>query len=306
MTFKTRFHSVGVASRDYFKSCGVVMADRLVNGAYGLQLDRLSEKAKRAKLDYPKTEKVVGAISEYGFMFTLAKLGGMLGKITGDTLGYFLVFTHPTIVSLANGFLRLKTGMDELFKPSIRAYITTFALFEIGTTPLAFTILNTVAKLSEKAVSIPVAVLATVAMAAITLPLEYVGFRFIWSRFILKDVPKGTLMDGVRQFVKEVHPSRFFGKTVPENPAKNASEYVGQIFGVMESNWIFVQLKRAIVSGTVVALYSVSPTEFLGVYLEKSAAWATGLFETFAAGKNYRQVKSKMDANNNYLSISQS
>lgn len=324
MTFKTRFRSVGVASRDYFKACGTVMADRIINKIYGLEIKQLSQNAKKAKEDYPKSTKAVELATSWGFWYLIATIGERFSNFIGDTLpstfegktrelvgitiGYTTAFTHPTFVSLSNGLLRLKTGFKELTTPSIRAYSTTFALLEVVSTPLALYAMSRMLDFASGSVSVPLAMLSTIAMTAITLPFEYVGFQLIWKRFVLSDFPRGNWKDGLRESAKEfwLNISRIFRKEQPKNPAKTASGYAGQIFGVMESNWIFIQLGRALVAGLVAFLYPLPAYKFMEIYIAKSAAWGKGVFDSVVSAKNYADEETKIEENNKHLGINPS
>ncbi|MBI5046669.1 hypothetical protein HZC07_02970, partial [Candidatus Micrarchaeota archaeon] len=96
----------------------------------------------------------------------------------------------------------------------------------------------------------------------------------------------------------EFNPLRFFGVEVQSKPATTASEYVGQLWGIIESHWIWSQVVRTLFAAAIAIVYPSEPGKFIPLLFTKSAEWGRTLIDNFVFVRNRVDIQKKMDENN--------
>ncbi|MBI5051382.1 hypothetical protein HZC08_01350 [Candidatus Micrarchaeota archaeon] len=303
--------------KSYFKTTAIVMADGIINGIYGLEIKRLSASSKKVRESNPRLSKTIDFAAKLGFWYGVTQLGALLGgcinghiseavkeyvgKYAGTIVGYTIAFVHPTLVNLVRyiPLFNLNRGRkfsDEFSKPGIRAYSTTFALAELISMPLALFAMQRVLNLAGNSVTVGIAVASTITMTLVGLVIEYPLFKYVWKKFVLKGMKNGNIKDELKGFSGEFNPSRLLKPKQTLVIPSTSDEYVGQIWGVFESNWIWVQGVRILFSGLLAAIYSTSPKDFMDLFFKESAKWKIHFDSTISA-KNYAEVEQKIGAN---------
>ena len=289
--------------RTYFKVCGTVLTDTLANQIYGIDLPQLKQKAEEAKSRYPRISKTIEYASKYSFWVGLAYLGASVSRHVGPVLGYTLTYSHPFILGTATNSIRRQELPLKEMKPNLPTYLATFSLLELASTPLYLSIIEKSVHLARDAVSASLAAISLITGIVAALTFEYLGFVYIWRKFVLRDPDKGSLKDGVRGFFSEFHPFSSFKSETRENPANNMSEYIGQIWGVTESVWIWMRLASIIVAVAITQVYFVEPGNFIDLYYQKSAEWGKRFLEALMIAKCCMLVENKIKENNEHLEI---
>ena len=301
-------------TRNYFKTCGLIFSNTLVNNLYGLEVTNLKHSAEEAKHQHPKLSKTVELTTKYSFWVGLALLGKVISDHTRPEIGYTAAYTHPFLVSLTGRYLKhkIQKGSEEhkddfnllsSLKPDLKTYSATFSLTELASVPLFILVMNGVVSLSSGAVGMALGVASTILAAASTIVVEYLAFRYLWKKYVFHNVPKGNIADEFRGFISEFKPLRLFRQSQKPNPAHNDSEYLGQIWGVIETHYFWVQLGRAIVAAILVNVYNILPQDFVGLFFEKSAQWGKLFLDGAVSAKHYIAIEKKLKENNESLGV---
>jgi hypothetical protein len=278
-------------SSDYFKTSAIVMTDRIFNGIYGFDSVKLRQKAEIKENLHPRLSKTVKIATSWGFWYAMAKLGGEISKNIGELAGYSLVQIHPLAVSLSKHIKNIQDGFKDLLKPSIRSFILPFQIIELVSIPLFIKTLESVANLASSTVGIGLAVISVTAAWTSVIIFEFVGFKLFWKNLVLREMEKGQLKEDLFSPAKNFNPLNL-SKSQPI--PKTSSEYVGQLLGISLSNFVWLQGVRMVVAGLVSHIYSPSPSEFVNLFIQKSAEWK-GWLDSIVYGFNASQVQSRIE-----------
>jgi hypothetical protein len=303
-----RFHTENrVPAR--FKSALSVVADAFANEFYGLDSEKLKKKAERARESHPRLSKAVGLATKYCYWVGLSFAGRELSRHIGPEIGYSLAFTHPFLLRTAVQYGRHKAekrkerfSLLSQFKPDIPTFEAIFNLTEQMTIPIYIATANAVVNLAGK-VSAGLAIGSVAAATVVSYAVDYLCFRHLWKRRVLKDSPQGTFADEAKGFAKEFASHRIFSNKSGSNPAKTASEYVGQIWGVIESHMLWLQAGFAAIAAATAAFFDFSPKEFVAALYLNAALWGHELAESIISAKIYISMADKFRENNKHLGL---
>lgn len=289
-------------ARDRLRSFGIVLTDSIVNGVYGLEAGSLSGPARRAREDFPRLSRATELGAKYAFWIGTAYLGSALSRHTGAAAGYTMAFAHPFILGAAVKIAKSDVPAMDLKKPSLPLFLASFGLLELASTPIFIATMNKVNGLTGS-VSGALAAGAFIAGNAAALAFEYLAFRYLWRRLILKGVEPGTFADEARGFVREFNPLKLLRNPAAPNPAQSAGEYIGQLWGIVESLWLAVQLAGVATAVAVAAFCQATPDNFIDLFFEKSALWGKKFLEALALARCCILVENKVRENNSSLGI---
>jgi hypothetical protein len=279
--------------------------------------------------DHPVFRKWAGRIAKYAYWFGLSRLANSLGAVIGQSIAFTAIIYHPFFVSssirLARSRIEEKAGEIEATKhdepkklvdgirstlkrlgsvlvPDRATQVLTFCLLELITTPIFISVIDAVAKTSEGVVSPIKAALGVILGTGAALVLEYIGYRTAWKNAVLRDIDKGSIKDDLKGVIGEFKPLRLFGLHKETKPADNASEYVGQIYGVIESYWIWIQAGRVAVAAGLAGVFDLTPAGFIGAYLGALMSWY-GFAVDAVLPMYIEAMKQKLRENNKHLDI---
>lgn len=271
--------------KNYFRTCGTVLVDTVANKVYGLEIKRISASAEEESKGSPKFSKATELATKYGYWVGLAEVGEVISRYIGPALGYTLTFAHPFIVSATAKALNDKSMPITKLKPSLPVFLASFGLIDFAVTPLYLGTINRIVHLSNNSVHAALAAGSLLAGTAVSLTIEYLSLRFIWKNLILRGMERGTMKDELKGFFKEFNPLSIFNGFRHKNPTDNASEYFGQIFGIIESVYLWVQLAAVAVALVAVKIHDIRPDDFISEFFLRSAQWGKKFLEAVALAK---------------------
>ncbi len=268
----------------YFRTGATVLADTIANRVYGLDNAALSEAAARSRMEHPKTALALEHSAKYAFWIGTAFLGAGISRHTGPAIGYTAAYAHPFILGAAAKAIRSDLPSVDLRKPGLMTFLASFGLLELASTPLFISVAERIAHASSS-LSPLVAGAAVAAGNAAAIAFEYAGFRFLWKRVVLRGMESGRPKDELRGFLAEFNPMKLFRSPEPAGVASSAGEYVGRLWGIVESLWLWVQLAGIATAVAVAHLHTASPDGFIDLFYQKSAMWGKKFLEVFALAR---------------------
>lgn len=285
-----------------FKTIYTVALDTLANKTYDFNRTKLKERAEGCTNAYPKISKVTSFGLRYTYGLGLAYAERLISAHTGPIVSSTIVYSHPFLLSKLYSWLNSKICPTEMEhstkKPSIATYSGTFALLENCSIPLYFGLMGAIATFSNP-ISPQLAVLAVGLANLAAVIVEFVGFTVIWSKKVLLDVPKGKLSDLYHGFFDEFHPFKIYSSKHEPHPAKSTFEYIGQLWGVIESYCIWIQLTRLVYAVAMVLTIPVTPIQFVDSFVGFTAKWGFGVVSGLFTAKYTDSLSDKIEENNN-------
>lgn len=289
----------------YFRSGAAVLADSIANGVYGVEARPLSDASREAREEYPRLSKATELGTKYAFWIGTAYLGSALSRHTGAAAGYTIAFAHPFIVGAAARVAKSNAPSVDIRRPSLPLFLASFGILELASTPIFIAVINQLTNMAGS-VSGTVAAGAFIAGNAAGLAFEYLGFRFLWKRFILKGVDPGTIADEAKGFIGEFNPLKLLRNPKAPNPARSGGEYIGQLWGIVESLWLWVQLAGVATAVAIAHFYPATPDNFIDLFFQKSALWGKKFLEALALARCCILIEGKTKENNEALGIDKS
>ncbi len=264
----------------YFRSCGVVLADTIANQIYGSGIPSISASSAIARKEHPKASAAVEHSAKYAFWIGTAFLGAQISRHTGPAVGYTAAYAHPFLVGAAAKAVRSDIPPLDARKPSVLAFLASFGLVELLTTPVFVASFERIAQAFHHLDPLAAGV-SEAAANALSFALEYAGFRLLWKKLVLRGMEGGTLRDELRGFIAEFDPLKLFRSTGAAGAPLTSGEYVGRLWGIVESLWLWVQL-AGIATAAAAALHNASADGLIDQYYQKSALWGKKFLEVFA------------------------
>ncbi|MBS3067702.1 hypothetical protein J4450_03300 [Candidatus Micrarchaeota archaeon] len=298
-------------NKEYWYAILVTAKYRVVNKIWDLGIESLEKDREKAKKKYPKTSKVTELAIQYTYAIGIAFLGKGLTKalFDVDALGYGLAYVHPFLIKTGYRYFqhRKKEGMEKFsilgdLQPNMSTYNASFALIDSVSTAIFLYNVEKIVETNSTTINPTTAAISMLVGTVIAFIIEYIAFRHIWISRVLANMEKGKISDDIKGFTNEFKRT-YCPKKQEKQSAGNASEYVGQIWGVIESHWIWIQIVRITFAALIAAIYPIAPTEFLKVYNDKSAEWGKVYLDSFISAKNWAAVQKKLDENNEALKI---
>jgi len=297
---------------------GIATANTAINKMYGLEWKALEKKADEENANHPKLTKTVKLAVYYGFGIAFARLGSWLSGYIWQELGYTIAFSHPFAISTAVRYIKQKlrnyaNGAKEkfqLFKANLQGYMATFAVIEMVSMLIYVKVAKMIVEMTTKPVSAVLSVCALITATAAATVFEIVGYLFIWRMTARKSEvereketgKKSSFYDLLEGARKEFRPFRMFSRNNKSEPARTVNEEVGQIWGIIESYWLWIQALRFVVGALIVKVYHVMPCEFVDKIFEKTAQWGVvGIFNNILMALNWRAIDKKLEENNKHF-----
>lgn len=279
---------------NYFKRAGHVLLDAIGNDIYGLEQENIRRSAKETQDRHPKFFRAAGFVSKYCFWLGLANMQNSISQHTGPTIAATIVYGHLFPASVLGKRLFGQTeGLFKL-KPDMRAYTTTFMALELASIPLFIYATDTIMRQSSGPVNPLFAASVSAALNLAALGFEYAGFRTIWQNHVLADWQKGTVADDLKGFLACFHPFGIF-KDIETDKPKTSAELIGQIWGVIESHFAWLNIARVGLAATFVSLYAVQPADYIDGYIEFYAKMGIWSLFGLVVAKNYLAVEKKLE-----------
>jgi hypothetical protein len=291
-----------VRTARHFSTGATVLADTITNGIYGIGLNGLGGSADKAKETHPRLSKAAELTTKYAFWVGTAYIGASLSGYTGPAAGYTIAYAHPFVVGAAVKIARTGAPALDFRKPSLGIFLASFGLLELASTPIFIGAMDKITHLSGS-VNAAVAALSFTLANAASLAFEYLGFRYLWRKLVLKDMAPGSVSDEAKGFLGEFNPLKLFRSGDQKNPASSAGGYVGQIWGNIESLWLWVQLAGLATAVAVAQLHPATPDNFIDLFFQKSALWGKKFLEALAIARCCVIVEKKIKENNEALGI---
>jgi len=189
-----------------------------------------------------------------------------------------------------------KTGL--LSKPDIATYSGTFAVVELASIPTYVFVADRIVRALSDSIATPLVAAAAILLGNLTaMAIEYLTFRYIWKKKVLKDMPPGTIRDEWKGFASEFKPSKLFSGNQVKEPAKTASGYIGELWGVIERHFLWVQATRIAFAAAFTALFVVPAKTFIDQLFTAMAACGFGLVMGVVTAKYFQSVSDKTEAN---------
>ncbi len=307
MTLKFGVRSVGVASRDYFKACGIVMADRLINRTYGLDATSLSIRASQCRQEYPRFGTAVDYFGIMASALGVLFLGRWLKDSIGSGLGYTAAYLHQSAIALTyrgikNKLVQSRTGEELPFialRHDIVGSSNCYFLAELVSLPAYNTILETMNSHSSLSSRLSTGLLSMAIASIFMICADYRLFYSIWKKNVLGDVSQDDFQSFKKGLLSELNPLRVFRRITKEKiselPSDN-DEYTGQLEGISESHYFWLQLLRFVRVSVALAFNPGSP-DFLSAYYSPDLV----LFDVageIVGGRNRQIVEKKIEQNN--------
>jgi hypothetical protein len=291
-----------IRTRNYFKSCGIVLADTLTNEIYGLGISRFAEPSKKAKEMHPRLSKATELAAKYAFWIGTAYLGAAISRHTGPAAGYTVAYAHPFVIGAGAKVVRSGSPALDFRRPSLGIFLASFGLLELASTPLFIAPMDKITHLAGS-VSAGIAALSFTAANVAGLAFEYLGFRYLWKRFVLRNIDAGGPMGEAKGFLSEFNPLKLFRSDNNRAPASTAGAYIGQLWGNIESLWLWVQLAGLATAVAITQFYQATPDNFIDLFFQKSALWGKKFLEALAIARCCIIVEDKIKENNAHLGI---
>jgi hypothetical protein len=289
------FH-VPQAKAGYFKSSALVLTDTLANRVYGMDSKTIAVPADKAREAHPRLARALEVSAKYAFWIGTAYLGAEISHHTGPALGYTAAYAHPFIVGAAVKAAKSDLPSLEIRKPGLGTFLASFGLVELASTPLFISVMDKVSHMFSTLS--PIAAGISVAAAnAIAVTLEYLGFRLLWKNIVLRGMDGGGFKDELKGFVKEFNPLKLFSSSKSGGQASSAGEYIGQIWGVVESLWLWVQVAGIATAAAIAHLHLATHDNLIDMFFQKSALWGKKFLEVFALSRCCILIESKIREN---------
>ncbi|MFH0737753.1 MAG: hypothetical protein V1827_04075 [Candidatus Micrarchaeota archaeon] len=287
-----------------FRSACTVMANTIVNRTYNLESASLKTRAEQAHKEYPKLSKWTEFGSRYTFWLGMAVLERCISRHTGPTVSCGLVYSNPFVVSAVAKYAKKPDagkpkGISTLLsKPDISTYSGTFAIMELATIPAYVFVADRIARFFSDAVVTPLVAAAAILVGNLAaMAIEYLSFRYIWKKRVLKDMPQGNIRDEWNGFVGEFKPLKLFSGNQVKEPAKTASGFIGELWGTIERHFVWVQMSRLAFVTAFTALFAVPAKTFIDSLFTAMAACGFGLVMGAVTAKYFQSVSDKIEAN---------
>lgn len=293
-----------------FRTMCTVMADTLANKTYELRVAKLEKSSDEAEAVHPKLSKAARFVTRSCFMAGLGIVEPLLSKRLGlgSVLSISILYGHMTPVSIL--VQRIKERVQPPaegkgaggMRPSISAYFGAFSIVDAISTPLYAYAMAQVVRLSHGMVQPMVAAISVVAATAAAIVFEYPAFRTLWKRSVLRGAPAGTVGDDIRGFLDEFKPLAIFTGWKGGHPAKSAAEYVGNIWGVIESHFLWRQCFQVLFAATFAWVFPTNPKEFVDKLFGAMALFGT-MVSSAVSSRNIEAVIAKIKENNRALGL---
>ena len=214
-------------------------------------------------------------------------------------------------------------------KPTSAIYIGSFALVDPAFIVTYASVATAIAGLSNSVVKPATAALAVVIGTVSGLIVDCALFGWFWTKKVLRNMPHGSPRDEIHDFKRgiasEFRPisvivdvARSIAGMVwkaigiseqssapphQPNPAKSAGEYAGQLWGVMESHFIWLQGLRMVFAIITTTVASVQPALFMTALWANSAMWGYDIIGGFMLAKYYGAIERKIEENNKQMGL---
>ena len=305
--------------KSYFKMSRTVLIDTLQDVYCLKQPKKQDSESTITKLEcgHPKFTKWTRRTIKYGYWFGLARIGTLLSSTVGSTLAYTLTVYHPFFVGAGVKYVRSKNvqiadpqpktiiaklnSLAALLKPDRATQVLTFSILEVASLPAFVAVIEKIAELAKGTVSPLLAVTSVTAGMLTATAIEYVGFRTIWKNFVLRGIESGSVKDELEGFLKEFSPLRLFVSRKSE-PAENTNEYIGQIWGVIESYWIWIQVGRLAIAATLTSLANLDAREFVTTFMTVLIG-GFAIFVDLIIPRYVEGMQKKLKENNEHLGL---
>jgi len=215
-------------------------------------------------------------------------------------------------------------------KPTSAIYIGSFALVDPAFIVTYASVTTAIAGLSNGVVKPAMAACAVVVGIISGLIVDCALFGLFWAKKVLRNAPQGNIRDELRGFLRGIA-SEFrpilvvvdMAHTIADNvrkllriskqttaprphhpnPAKSAGEYAGQLWGVMESHFIWLQGLRMVFAIITTTVASVQPALFMTALWANSAMWGYDIIGGFMLAKYYGAIERKIEENNKRMGL---
>lgn len=302
-----------------FRTVCTVMADTLANKTYELRIAKLKKSSEEAEAAHPKLYKATKFATRFSFWTGMAVAERLLsqGLGMGSVLSCGIVYGHIYPASILAQRIKERIhppteGKKSGIKPSGAAYMGALSIAEVFSIPLYTFVMSRAVHLSQGLVHPLLAAFSVVAATAAAIAFEYPAFRIIWKKFVLRNMPAGTIGDDVRGFVDEFRPLALFIGWKAGHPVKSAAEYIGQIWGVIESHWIWLQSFRVAFAAAftlavgaipkLAVLFPTDPARFVDSMFSAMVVVGT-MVGSAVSSRNFDAILAKIEENNKSLGI---
>lgn len=280
----------------YFRSGALVLTDSIANKVYGLDVAAISRPAEAAREAHPRLSRGVELSAKYAFWIGTAFIGASISHHTGPAVGYTAAYAHPFLVGAAVKAAKSDLPAVELRKPGLGTFLASFGLVELASTPLFISALDRLSRLSPT-LSPAAAGLAAAGAGILSAAFEYACFRLIWKHVVLRGREWGSIRDEARGFLSELDPSKLFRQGRNGGPASGAGEYAGQLWGIVESLWVWVQVAAVATAAAIAHFHLASHDDFIDSFFQCSALWGKKFLEVAALARCCVLVEAKTKEN---------
>ena len=286
----------------YFRSGALVLTDTLANKVYGLDAGGVSKPAEEARASHPRLAKGVEISAKYAFWIGTAFIGAGISHHTGPAVGYTAAYAHPFLIGAAVKAAKSGLPAMDIRKPGLGTFLASFGLVELASTPLFISAMERLSRLGST-LSPAVAGLAVAGASVISAAFEYACFRSIWKGVVLRGREWGSLRDEARGFLAELDPTKILRQGGKGGPAANAGEYAGQLWGIVESLWLWVQVAAVATAAAIAHFHLATHDDFIDSFFQHSALWGKKFLEVAALARCCVLVEAKTKENNGSLGI---
>jgi hypothetical protein len=283
--------------KGYFRTACTVMLDTIANRTYDLRIRPVESQAKKAVETHPRFSGQAEFWTRYAYTVGLSGLCRGIAAMAKESANRFVREAGPVLISglasahiwLASKAIRYVASQAGKYlgrskddeskqadgKPSLASYIGIFGVRDIAYVATHDSVATAIAKLSQGHVKPFVAVCAVIAGTVAGLAADGLLFWAAWKRSLgsSQKTPDGGFKAFLQGVMSEFHPlcvmrgllrTAFLRREeeTARRPPASASEYAGQLWGIMESHFLWTQAMRAVAAAGI-AMAGVEPAMFV-------------------------------------------